>query len=623
MLKKLLAKLFTLKWVTTLVVIGVFFCVPVFAQSVDNDALDFLGVTLQSLISFLSRAWVFFAMMAGKLMTNEFVYGSFMHLDVFLRKIRNIMKNFASFTIGFMFVFYIVKYLFSIKEKPAEFFKTKVLALMVAGILIQASWFLIWAMLDISTIAVSAIWALPWQIIADSSTFQWTLTQEYKHIQEGVKEINWKKDNQIWDQIDIQTNPNDTTDQEDAENLNRYLDAILPTHDSLSGPLLFLWLSVFKFQEWGTLEAWQLQNLWDLVTTTGIKMLILVMFSIAMIFIFIINVVRIVMIRFLVIFSPFIILFTVLKKIGNVDVFEAIGRSKDWNLSSLMHMVFKPVIFTAYISIMLIFVIGMRTVLKPDNIQNTPIAIWDISVESDLRSSSIVVEWLGKTTIDGLQWGFSSLIVYLFVIFLMWQLIKLSVSWWPKFLSDIFSKLEKAIQATPKTIPFIPGPNGEMWSIQSWWDVAKKLKEDAGPVFNMWTVRKSQEDALSRSMWMWWKWMNEYDKKLTKAITNKDVDAFFSAASDMSGSLTDGLSIQGNSAWATHLENFLETMSKSNNSSRKNKPYTKKDGNTSSQNILQYFGDNQTIMNTFNGKMPWTPKTISNDQVLKHKYKKT
>jgi hypothetical protein len=54
------------------------------------------------------------ANLAGKLMTNDIVYGSFLHLDASLWTLWNIMKNFANFALGFMVIFAVVKNLFSL-----------------------------------------------------------------------------------------------------------------------------------------------------------------------------------------------------------------------------------------------------------------------------------------------------------------------------------------------------------------------------------------------------------------------------------------------------------------------------------------------------------------------------
>jgi phage shock protein PspC (stress-responsive transcriptional regulator) len=53
---------------------------------------------------------------AGKLMTNEFVVGGAFNIDVYLFKIHNIMRNFANFALGFFLLYIILKSFFSAED---------------------------------------------------------------------------------------------------------------------------------------------------------------------------------------------------------------------------------------------------------------------------------------------------------------------------------------------------------------------------------------------------------------------------------------------------------------------------------------------------------------------------
>lgn len=56
------------------------------------------------------------AALAGKFMTNDRVFGAALHMDVYLWKIRNIMKNFANFALLAFLLGSIIKNLMG-KEK--------------------------------------------------------------------------------------------------------------------------------------------------------------------------------------------------------------------------------------------------------------------------------------------------------------------------------------------------------------------------------------------------------------------------------------------------------------------------------------------------------------------------
>lgn len=82
------------------------------------------------------------------------------------------MKNFANFTLWFMVLFAIIKSIitnsgeWSLKDEksPLGIIKTT----LIAGILIQASWFLLAALIDVSTIATYAVGGLPLSVLKNT-----------------------------------------------------------------------------------------------------------------------------------------------------------------------------------------------------------------------------------------------------------------------------------------------------------------------------------------------------------------------------------------------------------------------------------------------------------------------
>lgn len=102
--------------------------------------------------------------LAGLAIDNSLIYWEVFHLDVPLWRFRNIVKNLANFTLWFMVLFTILKNVFSIGEKVWEV-KKIVTKTLIAGVLIQASWFLTAAIIDISTVATYGVWALPMSVL--------------------------------------------------------------------------------------------------------------------------------------------------------------------------------------------------------------------------------------------------------------------------------------------------------------------------------------------------------------------------------------------------------------------------------------------------------------------------
>lgn len=109
---------------------------------------------------------------AGLALDNTLVYASIFHLDAPLWKFRNMMKNFANFTLGFMVLFAIIKSILSSswawsakdEKSPLGIIKTT----LIAGILIQASRFLMAALIDVSTIATYAVGGLPLSVLKNT-----------------------------------------------------------------------------------------------------------------------------------------------------------------------------------------------------------------------------------------------------------------------------------------------------------------------------------------------------------------------------------------------------------------------------------------------------------------------
>lgn len=108
----------------------------------------------------------------GLALDNSLIYWEWFHLDVPLYTIWNIMKNFANFALWFMVVLSIVLNVFSFwkwwgKLKPKDII-TKTL---IAWVLIQMSWFLPAAIIDVSTILTYSIWWLPMTVLEKNNDY--------------------------------------------------------------------------------------------------------------------------------------------------------------------------------------------------------------------------------------------------------------------------------------------------------------------------------------------------------------------------------------------------------------------------------------------------------------------
>ena len=276
-----------------------FFVVPVFAAGTKTTPLLTLQDRLHTLIGICSRGWIVLAILAGKLMTNERVYGSFMHLDIYLWKMWNIMKNFANFALLGLLLWEIIK---GITGKSKLDAKKVIINTLIAGILIQASRFLMGALLDVSSIAVSAVAAFPSSFLVGDGTLTSTITSEVKDTMYNQKYVRNLSAASNVDNI-ITSLPNETNVA--PLSTDDSLQAILPNGSSVSGPFIFLGMSVFRFQDYidtgnSTVEA----------ITIGfmLKAIIIIFYTLGLALLLISNLIRVVFLRVFIILSPILIL---------------------------------------------------------------------------------------------------------------------------------------------------------------------------------------------------------------------------------------------------------------------------------------------------------------------------
>lgn len=389
-------------------------------QTTSQDGLEFLNVNLNTLLSLLSRLRIFLAGLAGKLMSNDWVYWSAIHLDIYLWKLRNIMKNFANFTLVALVLVEIVKIAIGkSKEWVSKIFKNTLLA----AVLIQASWFVMWAMVDISNITVSAVGSFPRIFMQESKEFSDGLKTFANDFQQASYEIDFEK-NEVIKQIEAPT----TTPIQESD----IIQSILPKTNSVSGPLIFMWASIFRFNEYSSISGIEKPTWKTLTPSISLKLLVIFFFTIALLFLVVANIIRIWFLWMFIVLSPIIVLYlTSFVKAGKDPI------SKYFSLWNVLSAVFKPTIFVWYISLMLVVLVLIKSffVVSPNA------EIWWATIVTNENTSILAIEWIGsietkwnimKDTLSQWQSMFSDLFVFLLGIFLMRTLMKLALTdKWP------------------------------------------------------------------------------------------------------------------------------------------------------------------------------------------------
>lgn len=365
-------------------------CIPEgFALAATNTMGQDLVNFFHLMISLLSWVWILIASMAGKLMTNTFVYGEFINLDVALYKLRNIAKNFANFMIGALFLWTIVSYYRDKEMSSPSALVKKIVGFLLAAIAVQASWFLVGATLDISTILTASIGWFPSMVLNNDKELQAIAQTQMITFPKRINFDLTKTGNEEPVTNETKTTANAATNAATAAvggtpdtatttattdpssvvvttgemELSEFLDLIVPRHDSVAGPLVYIWLSVFHVQDYltTTAQAPTINNITDVLATFGIKFAILVLFTFAMVILLVINVIRVVYLWLFIAFSPLIIVFAVLKL---TSAESAVSDKIKWfNLMNMVYLIFTPVLYVAYMWLMLIMVVTMQRIL--------------------------------------------------------------------------------------------------------------------------------------------------------------------------------------------------------------------------------------------------------------------
>lgn len=437
----------TVKTVGVICIVWFFFVLPTYAQNIQADeGLESLKEWLNNALGLFSRLWIVLAIIAGKLMTNDFVYGAFLHMDIYLWKIRNIMKNFANFTLIALILWSIVEGLIG---KKAIDIKKIITNTLVAGIIIQASWFLMGAAIDVSTITTTAVSAFPMSFLKNDTSLK-------NNMDAAITKFKGKR-------IIVNTGivPVRETAQWAIANDKQIRDNMMPTYKSVSWPFIFLGMWIFKFQNYSSIDM--SKKAATVTLEFLLRFILLFFFTIWLILLVIANVIRIWLLWIFIVGSPFLVII----KLFEIKIWDG-WLGKLFSIPNLLAVIFKPVIFVASISMMLIVILSMRNGMR---------AWWWAQRENDLNGVSLTMSWdntsilsvgwvtsvsldqtdlLWKGFIDAGQNAFSMIIMLLLSIFIMRWLVKLSltIGWWP--IEGVMKNLIKNVEDIAKSAPILP-----------------------------------------------------------------------------------------------------------------------------------------------------------------------
>lgn len=403
------------------------------------------------IIKTLSWIWILVANLAWKFMSNAFVSGSIVWLDKYLFQARNIVRIIANFLLMIM----LFKIGFDVlKVWSPKGLWTKITKAIIAGLLINVSWFLLGAIVDVSTImttAVSSIWN---NLVNSSPWLKWNLQRQFICIPK-VYHVSYDNKN-----TNIQKIPWCLTgDNELIPNWSEYysiytwdsiINKISPTQDDMSGPLFYYGISIFRFFDYVDINSasiWWYQSItiWFLI-----KLFLMLMFITPLIALLVINFKRMIMIRIRFATAPFVVLKNIMGKdtwftfIDNIWEWAGGMISKNsnnfFNIWSIVWAIFTPVTIIAslYISLFIIGAFAWQLMPATNNTTTTD-KLWSelgelgskISIDGDqitLPNGSFSLDADFVNTKDFIWGSIWYLLMTLFVVMLLRAIFKVGLS---------------------------------------------------------------------------------------------------------------------------------------------------------------------------------------------------
>lgn len=460
---------------------------PVFAATINcdpNSMTDQLTNLLNRILALFSWLWIPFAIFAGKLMGNGFIYGEFFNLDKVLYFLWNLSRTFANFLIVVLIIGELIKQ-FAWGGIDSSKMMKYILKMWWGILLANMSWFLIGATIDVSTILTTTIGALPSTYIAQDSKAQETMQVAVNNAKNQSKQTIHLTTTQC-DGLPTVTSENkdNITEQKSTEEI---MDMILPGENSVSWPLMYLGIGVLRLQDFLNTTNIPDDNLTYKLFVISTRVGITLLFMVALIVLVIINIFRIVAIWFFVSFAPLLILLNFADK----DKSYQTGLLEKFSISNIVKSIFAPVIAVGLMSIGLIVIVIMQWFLQ---INSSEIIIDNVSIKSAWAGSSIGVDGIFETTIAGDLFGqntwnlikntFSNILLIIFTLFILYGIIKALASFlkdgigW-KFINNAVDLWTRALWS----IPMIPLP----W----WWTSISAISD----------TFRNQKNKVMRSFW--------------------------------------------------------------------------------------------------------------------------
>ncbi len=421
---------------------------------------------LFSIFDLISSIWYLLPIIAWKLLTNDLLYWVSIWLDSLLWDIWNFSRSIANFLIGFLFIYFIFKFITT--SNDASLIKTNLPKIAFWSIIINSSWFIIAVLIDISTIFIAWFWSLPLSFYWSN---EWNIGSKTK--------------------IAIPTNINfDSTKCDESNNScfnwkysvyatwdnNMTLNDFQTYQAYISWPLFFMWSNILWLNDSSTIlenaynmNSNQIKHSWESIKAI-VKIIIMLLFTIPILILIVVNIVRVFWIWIYIWFSPLIFL-------DQIFWWKVASKQKAFWFKNMIWLIFQPALVVLAFSVSFIFITALY---------DTLIESWETGYTNSVKEVFLLDQawkWIvsmdfwdfqdSNNKTEFIWWFFSYLIISILVIILLWTMIRLSFKA-NEVTSSISESAFNFTQDITKTVKFIPTPYGaqSIWSMEKlWWNV--------------------------------------------------------------------------------------------------------------------------------------------------------
>jgi len=489
-------------WIIIVMII-VFSFYPTFAADKCDwavaDTIQQINVFFWNAWRFCSWIWILLWNYAWVLMTNAMVYWEFLWLDSLLWKIWQISRSMANYALWAMFIYGIFKYIFT---QEWEAWSKIIKNMLVTSVIIQASWFIVMALVDLATIALATVSAFPSQVVSVSSELEKDMkTQICKnyvlsHEKKDIVVINafsdkaLEQNNSRWYTT---TQPSSSPDPSACDPSPSLIDSLLPQADSFWWIFMYLWFTALNAQDYMYRSVPTSSNCVDDIVKTVINIVLdawmLLLYTISLAILIILLIMRLWYLWIFIAISPIIALvsFSWLFKSKDIKSIELLDYKK------AIFLIFQPVIFGLWMSLMFLFVLVVQWLFasSPSSEMWSSVVVGESKNSSSSTdpvpkiSSSLWNSWIIDFTIRQWSKSLKDVLLAILILVLMWELVKLAVSWefmWfsgIKSINDKLKSITNTVWTAFSSANIVPVP----WWAKVWlrevtdWNLYNTLKQ--------------------------------------------------------------------------------------------------------------------------------------------------